>query len=266
MTNICDSRVVFNAQLRSQPRSLFSGNLFKRSRPESDLFGTEMLSNKDLVRPGNGQTILVYFNGHHADLGCRKSLLFEFQFYIPIVALIEITFSRSHLDPYSHVQCHLSVMESGSKIAYSGHSRKLNACYCPSISKQYAFPRSSDGLLTVPEKATKTIRLIPCKSTTTAAGTPRLVTQSGGRSKGFDAGSTDETKQILRFEENRLDFSTWRSCHVEIHSELAITTPPHSHKLAPTSTPLCIKERLSPLSYRVDLPPDYSLHDGVSII
>lgn len=41
---------------------------------------------------------------------------------------------------------------------------------------------------------------------------------------------------------------------------------PHNHKLAPTSTPLRIKERLSPLSYRVDLPPGSSIHDVVSIV
>jgi hypothetical protein len=40
----------------------------------------------------------------------------------------------------------------------------------------------------------------------------------------------------------------------------------HNHKLAPVSTPLRILERLSPVSYRLDLPEGFHIHDVVSIL
>lgn len=40
----------------------------------------------------------------------------------------------------------------------------------------------------------------------------------------------------------------------------------HRHKIAPTSTPVRIIEKLSPLSYRVDLPAGSRIHDVLSIV
>jgi len=41
---------------------------------------------------------------------------------------------------------------------------------------------------------------------------------------------------------------------------------PHTHKLAPIGTPVRILEKLSPLSYRIELPPNSRMHDVVSIV
>jgi Chromo (CHRromatin Organisation MOdifier) domain len=40
----------------------------------------------------------------------------------------------------------------------------------------------------------------------------------------------------------------------------------HKHKLAPLATPIRIVERLSPVSYRLDLPPGSKIHDVVSVL
>ena len=40
----------------------------------------------------------------------------------------------------------------------------------------------------------------------------------------------------------------------------------HRHKLAPIASPLRIAEKLSPLSYRVDLPRGSRMHDIISIV
>ena len=42
--------------------------------------------------------------------------------------------------------------------------------------------------------------------------------------------------------------------------------PEHNHKFAPVSTPVRILERLSPVSYRLDLPKGSRIHDVVSIV
>jgi hypothetical protein len=41
---------------------------------------------------------------------------------------------------------------------------------------------------------------------------------------------------------------------------------PHNHKLAPIGTPLRVLEKLSPLSYRLAIPPQSRIHDVVSIV
>jgi hypothetical protein len=41
--------------------------------------------------------------------------------------------------------------------------------------------------------------------------------------------------------------------------------PQHAHKLGPLATPLRVKERLSPVSYRLELPANSRIHDVVSI-
>ena len=42
--------------------------------------------------------------------------------------------------------------------------------------------------------------------------------------------------------------------------------PVHSHELAPLSTPVRILEKLSPVSYRIELPQNSRIHDVVLII
>jgi len=42
--------------------------------------------------------------------------------------------------------------------------------------------------------------------------------------------------------------------------------PPHRHKIAPVSTPIRILEKLSPLSYRIQLPVGSRIHDVVSVV
>jgi hypothetical protein len=52
------------------------------------------------------------------------------------------------------------------------------------------------------------------------------------------------------------------------YSKMKGYKPPkeHGHKLGPLSTPVRITEKLSPLSYRVDLPTGSKIHDVLSIV
>jgi hypothetical protein len=52
------------------------------------------------------------------------------------------------------------------------------------------------------------------------------------------------------------------------YSKMKGYKPPkdHGHKLGPLSTPVRVTEKLSPLSYRVDLPAGSKIHDVLSII
>jgi hypothetical protein len=43
-------------------------------------------------------------------------------------------------------------------------------------------------------------------------------------------------------------------------------TKDHGHKLAPIGAPFRIVEKISPVAYRIDLPPSTRIHDVVSII
>lgn len=76
--------------------------------------------------------------------------------------------------------------------------------------------------------------------------------------KYFDKGRTDRTFQpgdlvLLRYKK---------------FGDKVGYRPPyqHAHKLGPVATPIRIKERLSPVSYRLDLPATSQIHDVVSLI